>query len=511
MGDLQKSLSDLTAGAVEAFKSATLDSQKQVGDPSSGLMKTTTAGISTATGLVWFDLQTPAKNLFPVLTPLRNLTPRVAGGGGTATNWRRVTAINALNQQPFVPQGRRGGVISTTADSPSANYAALGLEDSVTIEAELAAVSFEDIRATTAQRLLWATMIQEEISILGANTSTALAKPVIGGLTKTDTGGTIAALTYNVRVVALTLAGFYASSVANGLPGLVSITNPANYTYTFGGGTSLKSDAVAVTTTQATSTISGYCAVVPGAAGYAWFVDNGAGGDLKLQAITSVNSFTLTSLSTANQAMSTLFDADHSTNAYGFDGLIYQAFKSGSNAYLNPLATGTPGVGTKLTADGAGGIVQINDMFQSMWDNYRLGPTRLFVNSQQAIDISNKIVGTGGIFRFVSDNPGTGLQNLTGGGRVKVYINKVGMDGNVEVPIEIHPNLPAGMLLAYTERLPYPMPNVTNVAEVRYQRDYYQIDWPMRERQYETGVYSNEVYAHYFPPSIGVIYNIAAG
>ena len=65
MGDLQKSLSDLTAGAVEEFKKATLDSQKQLGDPMGGLAKVTTAGISTTTGLVWFDLQTPAKNLFP--------------------------------------------------------------------------------------------------------------------------------------------------------------------------------------------------------------------------------------------------------------------------------------------------------------------------------------------------------------------------------------------------------------------------------------------------------------
>ena len=37
--------------------------------------------ISTATGLVAFDLQAPAKNLYPAATPLRNRVPRVSGAG----------------------------------------------------------------------------------------------------------------------------------------------------------------------------------------------------------------------------------------------------------------------------------------------------------------------------------------------------------------------------------------------------------------------------------------------
>src|ERR1700751_6101714 len=49
--------------------------------------------ISTATGLLAFDLQAPAKNLYPFVTPLRNIVPRVGGGVGSATNWRQVNAI----------------------------------------------------------------------------------------------------------------------------------------------------------------------------------------------------------------------------------------------------------------------------------------------------------------------------------------------------------------------------------------------------------------------------------
>lgn len=36
--------------------------------------------ISTGTGLVAYDLQAPAKNLYPVATPIRNRLPRVGGG-----------------------------------------------------------------------------------------------------------------------------------------------------------------------------------------------------------------------------------------------------------------------------------------------------------------------------------------------------------------------------------------------------------------------------------------------
>ena len=34
-------------------------------------------GVTVATGLTYYDLQAPAKNLYPVITPLRNKIPRV--------------------------------------------------------------------------------------------------------------------------------------------------------------------------------------------------------------------------------------------------------------------------------------------------------------------------------------------------------------------------------------------------------------------------------------------------
>ena len=45
----------------------------------------------------------------------------------------------------------------------------------------------------------------------------------------------------------------------------------------------------------------------------------------------------------------------------------------------------------------------------------------------------------------------------------------------------------------------------------RTRREYHQIEWPLRSRKYEYGVYVDEVLQHFFPPALGVISNITAG
>ena len=80
-----------------------------------------------------------------------------------------------------------------------------------------------------------------------------------------------------------------------------------------------------------------------------------------------------------------------------------------------------------------------------------------------------------------------------------------------EVPLVVHPNMPAGTIFFFTERLPYPLSNVGNTVQMLMRQDYYQIEWPLRTRKYEYGVYADEVLQNYFPPAFGVLTNIAAG
>ena len=100
---------------------------------------------------------------------------------------------------------------------------------------------------------------------------------------------------------------------------------------------------------------------------------------------------------------------------------------------------------------------------------------------------------------------------IAGGTMVRSYLNKYSMAGSIEIPIKLHPNMPPGALLFYSQTLPYPLSNVANVVQMRTRRDYYQIDWPRRARRYEYGIYCDEVLQNYFPPAFGLLTNIADG
>ncbi len=470
-------------------------------------------GITTSTGLTYYDLQAPAKNLFPVITPLRNIIPRVAGNGGPATNWVAVTNINSANLHGFVPEGRRNGVLSVTATPKSATYKRAGLEQTVTKEAELAGQNFEDVRATSAQRELWATMIEEELQDIGTNGSAiALGNPAGLAQTTASTGGSIGAGTYKAQVVELTYFGDRDSSLAGGVATQASITNPNNFTFTVNLGSSNTSNQVT------TSVLSGGTNLINlsipyhnGVVGWAWYVDNGAGGALTLQAITHINSIQLLSLTTSGQNI-TAITADNSKNTLGYDGLLYQGFASGSGTYIQAMATGVAGTGTVLTPSGFGTINEIDTMVQSLYDNYRLVPTVGYASSQEIINIAKKL-----LTRAQTTTQVTGVQyfsELEGGEFVlNVGVSQIRYQSLLGQPfsIKVHPYMPKGTMLFLTEVLPYPINNVPNVFEMKLRRDYYQVAWPLREETYEFGVYFDGVLAHYFPPSMAIITNIPNG
>ena len=59
--------------------------------------------------------------------------------------------------------------------------------------------------------------------------------------------------------------------------------------------------------------------------------------------------------------------------------------------------------------------------------------------------------------------------------------------------------------------MPYPLSNVPNTVQIRTRREYYQIEWPLRARRYEYGVYADEVLQNYAPFAFGAITNIGNG
>src|SRR5260370_9155855 len=93
--------------------------------------------ISTTTGLLAFDLQAPAKNLYPFVTPIRNVMPRVGGGTGAAANWRQVNAIigSGFDAMGGGPEGQRSGQMSYSTSNKTATFVTIGEKDAATFEA----------------------------------------------------------------------------------------------------------------------------------------------------------------------------------------------------------------------------------------------------------------------------------------------------------------------------------------------------------------------------------------
>jgi hypothetical protein len=484
--------------------------------PSAELAKSTFSQPGSATtGLNYYDLEGPAKRIYPVLTPLRNEIPRVSGKGGIQAAWRAITGINTTGLRAGVSGGNRGGVIAVSTADYVAAYRGIGLEANVDFEADYAAEGFDDARARAAQSLLEAVMIQEEYMIVGGNNSVALGTTPTPTVSASNTGGALSATggngagVYSVICVALAFDAYLNGSVVGGIQGAISRTNADASVDNFGGGAARKSSAATGTISSGSvGSLSVTVAAVNGAVAYAWFW--GAAGSEVLGAITTINSVKITDVAAGTQTAASLGANDNSTNALAFDGILTQIYKPGSNAYIASLATGTAGVGSTLTADGVGGIVEIDAALKSFWDNYRLTPDTIWVNSQEALNISKKILAgnANGASRFVF-NADQGA--LGGGVMVREYLNRFSMGGATAIPIRIHPNVPPGTILFTTKKLPYPLSNVTNVLQIRARRDYYQIEWPLRSRKYEYGVYADQVLQCYFPPAFGVITNIANG
>ena len=474
--------------------------------------------VTLSTGLSAYDLQAPAKNLYPVVTPLRNALPRVARlHPGDAARWRTITSIvgSGYDAMGWVPEGQRTASMSYTAQLQVAPYLTLGQEDTVTFEAEAAAEGYEDLNATATLRILQKTMRKEETALLGGNTSLALGTPAAPTLSASGTGATLPAATYSVIVVALTFEGYKNSSAAGGVATTKTITGNDGNQYTLNGGSSMRS----VNVTQAVTlgqTLYATAPIVNGAVAYAWYV--GAAGAETLQTISTINSAAFAAPLTSGQQPATVIAADNSRNpTLAFDGLLTVGFNPVNSAYVQVLASGTAGTGSFLTASGRGSVVEIDNMLVAMWNNYRLSPTVLYVNAQEQKNITNKCLtnASGPLIRYnvAADGDKGGPYGVSASGVVRWYYNPFSVDGGFDIPIKVHPDLPPGTILALCERLPvwYQSNQTPNVAEVLTRRDYYRVDWPLRTRRREFGVYAEETLAVYAPFGVGILTNIGNG
>ena len=481
--------------------------------------------ITQSTGLVAIDLEAPSKKLFPVLSPLRNKLGRFQDGkGGTAVQWRGVLAQSPsagsapAAYQVSVVEGQRNAAYNLATANYQGTYKAIGIEQSVTFEADYAGQTFEDMKGLAVITNLQSLMVKEEILLLGGNNTIALGQtPTLATFSTATTGGAITTgATLYVACVYLSYEGLQSSTVSSGVVTKFTATGADGLQFSSGFGGALISATANSTVGSSTSTNT-LTTTVPtkaGVAGYAWFWGATYAG-ATLGAITSLNSMTMTTNTGSGTQTQAQYAAangtDGSANPNSFDGFLslgwglgQQVGNSASVAYQRAFTAGQT-----LTSDGGGGIVEIDQMLKDRWDNYRLGFDTLWVSSQEAQSITKLIVANGGapLVRFVGELDGQGRNAIGGGTFVNSYLNK--FTGEM-MKIVVHPYLQAGCILATADKLPYPVNNVNQVNQVRLRRDYYEIDWPITTRSYPYGLYSDEFLQNYFQAAIGIIWNITA-
>lgn len=446
--------------------------------------------ITLSTGLQGYDLEQPARNLYPVLSPIRNMLPRKkAAKGSSAVHWKAITGLSTTGS-PFVAEGARNSEIIYTEVDKNASYKTWGRDDSVTREAEQQAMGFEDLRARSARSLLQRVMIEEEDILIGGNTTTALGTTPTPVIANAGTGGNIAAGTYDVICVALPYMGYRSATINQ--------VNSFNH--------AAKSVASSTTTTSgSTSVISGHVTPVNGAVAYAWFI--GTAGAEKCELITTVANFLATTLLGTGQLASAV-SADTSADANAYDGLIPQIVAGG---YVLSQPNGTDGTGTPLTYDNATGIVEFDKVLKYQWDTNRLSPDIIFVNSQEAMNISLKVLKSSNnpAYQFIVD-AGDNQGSLMGSALVTRYFNKF---TGTPVKIQTHPTLPAGTVMFFTQNLPswYVDTNIEGAWDVHLLEDYYELMYALTTRKWEHGIYANGVLRGYIPGAQSLLTNVANG
>ncbi|HEV2405700.1 MAG TPA: hypothetical protein VGR88_09615, partial [Ktedonobacterales bacterium] len=169
-------------------------------------MADTTRAITTGTGLVGYELETPARVIVPVITPLVNMLPRRRGAGVDIVHWKAITSFDTARNWGTTAEGALPPQVTYAATAMQNTQQTIGLMNQVSFQAQWRGRSLEaDVRARRIAELLYQLKMTEERWILGA--SAYLMVPPAPALATSASGGTVAAATYWVKITAKNAQG----------------------------------------------------------------------------------------------------------------------------------------------------------------------------------------------------------------------------------------------------------------------------------------------------------------
>jgi hypothetical protein len=473
-------------------------------------MADTTRAITTASGLIGYELEAPAKVVVPVITPLVNMVPRRKGSGIDVVHWKAITSFDTARNWGTLADGGTPSQVTYQVAAMQNTLQTISLMNQVSFQAQWRGRSLEaDVRARRTAELLYQLKITEERWLLGA--SAFLMTPPKPVLSQSATGGGLAAGTYWVAVTALnaqgqTLGSTFASIVvASGTTNTVTVTiftvpNATQYNVYM----ALSASQPAAAAMWLQPSISGANAAQPNIGGTVTLSDG----------VTQLPSgevqpgylqVTLTAaLTTSGTALSSLASntaktfVDGSGNVLMWDGIIAQALNNTSQG--NGAALGAQ-VAQPAASNGVLALSDIDNLLAAMYLQAAGDPDYLVMNPLDNIKLTNLVVGAGQL-RYVVQAQATDQGELTAQYRVTRYLNK---STGKELAIVLDRYCPQGHLVFLPMSLPYPVPEVTNALEVETNQEYWGVDFAVTDSNFKFADYVDETLKVYFLGGLGVL------
>ena len=453
---------------------------------------TANVGVTTGLGLAPIPLDAPAKLVYPILTPLRNSTPRETKGG-PSTTFRSITKINSSNLWPSVGEavaggatGRNSAMAFDEADK-TVYFKSYGMENFLTPEAEFGG-NYEgqnfNLRDFSTLANLQGMMRGEELLMLGGNI-TALGK--VAGVAKhatqlaAGTGSLTAATNYYVFIAPLILRGYAIGSQGQG-----TVTAGVDAA---GEGTA---DSFTLATEAALSAGDQSLAVkwtpLAKAVAYNVFIGSSSGiANAKYHSTVTVPYVEILAVPGSGNRPNA---ADQTANAYDFDG-YYSLISAANGAYVVNHAN------VAFTADGRGGVTQISDALRYMWLTHKVSPDFLLMHATDRDAIATVIAAAAAPAARLNAQFGDG--KLVGGISFTGVINPY--FGDRMIPFLIHPDAVPGTILGVCQNIGeyYPNAGIAANFKMRMCWDYRREDFAKVRRASEFGIYARGALINYAP------------
>ena len=435
--------------------------------------KAASSGILAQTGIQGVDLS-GLVSLVPSNTPARNNTSafprRKAPVGAQTATWRALLNVNSQQTDSATGLDYAGALTVINEQDCFAPFRPFAKGNTVTLDAVAQAQGFADALAVSELQTLIDLFNWDDIHIINSQ-AWSLGTAPTPSLAAATTGGSIAASTgVYVRCAVRSGMNYYAG-------GASAVGAAANLTVGAGTGTNAVTASVPA---------------VKGGVAYDWYVGSSATpANQYYYTTTTIASVNITSIPVAaNSLPYSLVDLSAATpaanagaattdNSYNagrwVNGLI--ASTLGDYGTAGPV---TPGSGSSTgatfidyggqsLASSGSSITLLDQINDSVWASGKISPTAYMVNSKQGDEISSLVLNSSASTTFLPPTDADARTNLAGGGFIGRYINKAA--GGVAVPIEVHPHVPPGTMIARTDRVPFPGANISTVFEWRYLYD----------------------------------------